>query len=98
MNIEEKKEKLKHMQRFFFTSFWISFILLIFSSFLCIAMHDSQIAFVNKYFPLNDIKDYNYLVILILGIWKVLIIQFTLIPGLAVWCIRKCCKCGCCKE
>lgn len=95
MDIEEKKAKLDAMQKYFGISFLISFLLLLLSSILCMYMHDAQFAFVNKYFPLADAKEYNMLVILILGIWKVLIIQFTLIPAIVIWFIRKCCKCNC---
>lgn len=96
MDMEEKKAKLDAMQKYFAISFWISFFLLLLSSVLCMYMHDFQMAFVMKYFPLADVKEYNMLVILLLGTWKILIIQFTLIPALAIWCIRKCCKCSKC--
>lgn len=96
MDIKEKKEKLDAMQKYFAISFWISFFLLLLSTVLCIYMHNEQLAFVMKYFPLDDVKDYNELVVLLLGFWKILIIQFTLIPALAIWCIRKCCKCNKC--
>lgn len=95
MDMEEKKAKLDAMQKYFAISFWISFFLLLLSTVLCIYMHDAQLMFVNKYFPLADAKEYNMLVILLMGMWKILIIQFTLIPALAIWCIRKCCKCNC---
>lgn len=95
MDIEEKKAKLEFLQKFFFKSFVVSFIFLLLGTFLCIAMHDVQLAFVNKYFPLDNPRDYNYLVILLLGVWKILIFQFTLVPALVIWCMRKCCKCGC---
>lgn len=94
MDIEEKKEKLLFMQRFFAKSFWLSFFFLLLATVLCIVMHDTQVAFVNKYFPLDDIRDFNYLVILLLGMWKILIFQFTLIPALVIWCMRHCCKCN----
>lgn len=94
MNLEEKKEKLEHMQKYFAISFWISFFLLLLSTVLCMVMQDVQMAYVNKYFPIEP-KEYYKLVILLLGLWKILIIQFTLIPALAIWCIRKCCKCKC---
>ena len=58
-------------------------------------MHDSQMAFVSKYFPLDDIKDFNELVLLTLGMWKILIIQFTLVPALVITCMRHCPKCNC---
>lgn len=95
MNNEEKKEKLEAMQRYFFISFLISYFFLLLSTVLCIYMHDMQLAFVTKYFPLDDIRDYNELVILIFGIWKVIIFQFTLIPAIVIWCMRHCCKCSC---
>lgn len=94
MDNDDKKEKLRFLQKFFVKTFWISFVLLLISTGLCIAMHDYQLAFVDKYFKM-DPEDFNYLVVLLLGLWKILIVQFTLIPALAVWCIRKCCKCGC---
>lgn len=95
MNTEEKKAKLEFMQRFFVKSFLVSFILLLLASVMCVFMHDYQVAIVNKFFPLDDIKDLNFLILLVFGIWKVLIIQFTLVPALVVWCMRHCCKCGC---
>lgn len=94
MDLEEKREKLEFLQKFFVKSFWISFFLLLLSTFLCIVMHDYQVAFVNKYF-LVDEEAYGFLVVLLLGMWKLMIVQFTLIPALAIWGIRKCCKCGC---
>lgn len=90
-----KKEKLALAQKFFFKSFIVSFIFLILATVLCVYMHGFQLAFVNKYFPLDDTRDFNYLVILLLGIWKILIFQFTLVPAIVIWFMRKCCKCGC---
>jgi len=94
----EKSEKLELLQHFFVKSFLVSFFFLLFATVMCVFMHDVQVAFVMKYFPLNDIKDYNFLVILILGLWKILIFQLTLIPALVIWCMRKCCKCRCAKD
>lgn len=92
MNVEElKKENLAFLQTFFIKSFIVSFIFLLFASLMCILFQDAQLAIVNKYFPV-DVKDYNYLVLLTFGIWKVIIIQFTLIPALVIWCMRHCCK------
>lgn len=93
MKNEEKTAKLEFMQHFFIKSFIVSFVLLLISTVLCMVMHDFQIAFIDKYFPIEE-EDYNYLIILLLGIWKILIIQFTLIPALAAWMIRKCCCCN----
>ena len=101
MNIEEIEQKqsikfkikLEYMQAFFVKSFWLSFVLLLFATLMCILMHDFQLAFVDKYFKM-DAEDFNYLVVLLLGLWKILIFQFTLIPALVIWGMRKCRKCG----
>lgn len=92
----DKADKLEFMQKYFLNSFWISFIILIVSSLLCILMHDYQLTMVQKYFH-ADAKDLGLALVVVFGVWKVLIVQFTLIPALAVMCIRKCCngKCGC---
>ena len=97
MDLEEKKAKLEAMQKYFTTSFWISFIVLFIASVLCMVFRDSQIAIMEKYFQIGA-KAWGFIVVLTLAMWKILIIQFTLIPALAIWCIRKCCKCNCKKE
>lgn len=94
MNLENKKEKLEFMQAFFAKSFFISFGFLLLATLMCMVMHDFQLAFVQKYFRM-EAEDFNYLVVLILGLWKILIFQFTLVPALVIWCMRKCCNCGC---
>lgn len=91
MNIEEKKEKVAHMHKYFSNSFWLSFILLLIASFVCIAFRNSYLMMIPKYFPQLTAHDWDYLVVLILGIWKILIIQFTLIPALVLWGIKSCC-------
>jgi hypothetical protein len=94
VNNDEKQAKLEFLQHFFFKSFLISFVFLIFATFACIAMNDVQMAFVNKYFSITK-NEYDFIVILLLGAWKLLIFQFTLVPALVIWCMRHCCKCGC---
>lgn len=90
MDIEEKREKLAHMQKYFVKSFWLSFVLLILASVLCIVFYDSQLAMVSKYFHMKT-EDYAEAVVLVFGIWKVLIIQFTLVPALVLTCMKRCC-------
>ena len=89
-----KREKLEFLQMFFVKSFFISFFFLLLATLLCITMHDFQLAFVDKYFKM-EAEEYNYMVVFLLGLWKILIFQFTLVPALVIWCIRKCCKCEC---
>lgn len=92
MNKEEKIEKLEHMQMYFAKSFWISFILLLLTTVLCVVMRYSHLSLVQRYFPM-DVKDFNFLIVLILGLWKLLIVQFTLVPALVFWGMKKCCCC-----
>jgi hypothetical protein len=90
MNKEEKMEKLEHMQMYFVKSFLVSFVFLLLATIMCLVMHDFQVAFVQKYFPMA-LVDINLAIILLLGLWKILIIQFTLIPALVLWGMKKCC-------
>lgn len=93
MDIEEKKQKIAHMHKYFSNSFWLSFILLLISSFLVIAFHNNYLTMTMHYFPQLTAHDWDYLVVLLMGIWKILIIQFTLIPALVLWGLKKyCCK------
>jgi len=97
MNIEEKKEKLEFLQKFFFKSFIVSFILMAIASLLCILMQDTQIAIIEKLFHADE-ETWGMVVLMSLAIWKIVIIQFTLIPALVIWCMRHCCKCKCCEN
>lgn len=94
MNKEEKLEKINHMKSYFFTSFWISFVLLLLSTMLCMVFSEAQAQFVEKFFHLKS-EDYGMLVVSLLGLWKILIIQFTLIPGIALCFVSKYCGCKC---
>lgn len=96
MDIEEKREKIAHLHNFFLKSFWFSFILLLLATWLCIATHSLQVAFINKYFPMN-VSTYNEVLVIIIGIWKIMIVQLTLIPTLVLWSIKKHCLKGNCK-
>lgn len=94
MNNEEKIERVRCGKRFFLIMFFASFVLLMLSSLLCIVFHDSQVQMVEKFFDL-DCETYSLIVVSLLGLWKILIIQFTLLPAIALWIIEKthcCCK------
>jgi len=92
MNKDEKAEKLHGLQIFFVKSFFISYILIIFSSLLCILLNDFQMHIAEKFFQL-DSEDFNFILFLSFALWKILVVQFTLVPALVVWCMRKCCCC-----
>lgn len=84
------EEKMQHMQHYFFKSFIISFVLLLFATLMCIFFFDYQAQMMEKLFQL-DVDDYSVLLVFLMGLWKILIIQFTLIPALVLFCMRKCC-------
>ena len=58
----------------------------------CFFAHDFQVIVVEKYFHASA-ETVNLIVPLILGIWKVFIIQFTLVPAIVIWYIQKSDKC-----
>jgi hypothetical protein len=93
MDIEGKRAKLAFLQNFFFVSFIISFVLMLISNLLCLnpQVHEFQNKIMVDLFKV-DAATVNSLVVLLFGIWKILIIQFTLIPGIAIWLIRLFCK------
>ena len=96
MNKEEKLEKIKHMKSYFFVSFLVSFVFLLFASMMCIVFQNTQIMVVEKFFGL-DAEDYGYILVLLMGFWKIIIIQFTLIPAIVLAIIEKHCHCCKCK-
>ena len=96
MDIEEKKAKIAHMHKYFSDSFWLSYILLLVSSFIMIAYHNNYLAMIMKFFPQLTAHDVDCLLVLLMGMWKILIVQFTLIPALVLWSLKKCC-CKHCK-
>ncbi len=94
MDIEAKKAKLMFLQNFFLVSFLVGYLFLVFSSLLCAStqVHDFQHKIMVDWFGISA-ETANWLVVLLLGLWKILIIQFTLVPGVAIWLIRIFCKC-----
>lgn len=96
MDIEEKREKVAHMHKYFSNSFWLSFVLLLISSFIVMAFRNNYLIMMAHYFPQLTAHDWDYLVVLLMGMWKILIIQFTLIPALVLWGLKKC-GCKACK-
>ena len=94
MDIEVNREKLEFLQSFFVKSFWLNFFLIIFSTIICFAMHNWQVTFLNNFIEI-DSETFTFIILLALTFWKILIIQFTLVPALVIWIIRHCGKCEC---
>ena len=90
MSKEEKLEKIRSLRHYFFVSFWISFILLLVSFGICMLIHDWHVNVVTKLFDITPLA-YNKISVVLFGFWKILIIQFTLIPGIALWIMENKC-------
>lgn len=88
---QEKIDIIDMFQRFFIKSFWISFILLIVASLLCMVFNPWQVMIAERFFNV-DAEDLGKITLFIFGLWKVLIIQFTLVPIFASCCLKKCCS------
>ncbi len=97
MDIEEKKEKIRHMHKYFVKSFWLSVVLIIVFGALTMMFRGFELGFVAKYYQMTPV-DWDRLVFLVYGIWKILIIQFTLIPALVLWDFKRCLEHGCKRE
>jgi len=85
---EQKVKKIKCKKMFFLKAFIISLILLVASAFICIAFHEPIMGMVTKLYGIEP-HYYSLMVGLLLGMWKILIIQFTLVPFLVLLCVQK---------
>ncbi len=91
MSKEEKLEKISSMKKYFFVSFLVSFLFLLVSFGFCMLLHDWYLNIATKLFGITPLV-YNRIMVLLFGVWKILIIQFTLIPTIALWIIEQKCS------
>lgn len=80
-HMQHELYKVKHMKHFFVKSFWVSFLLLVVFGLLAVLTFDFQISLAERFYGL-DSDDYAKIMCTVMGIWKVLIIQFTLVPAI----------------
>lgn len=85
---ENKIKMLKCKKKFFLKSFVISLVLLILSAFACITFHESCAGMAEKMYGIAP-HYYSLMVGMLFGLWKILIIQFTLVPFIALACMQK---------
>lgn len=91
MSKEEKLEKISSMKKYFFISFLVSFLFLLVSFGFCMLLHDWYSNLATKLFGITPLM-YNKILVVLYGIWKILIIQFTLIPAIALWIMEQKCS------
>lgn len=76
-------EKIKHKKHFFIKSFIISLVILILSCLIATWMYPHLQEMAANWYGV-DADDYGKIFMTVFGIWKILIIQFTLIPAIAM--------------
>ncbi len=72
-------KKVQHAKIFFLKSFIISLILFILSCILVLCCYDCFAKMAETIYRLSY-KDFTRIFVILMGFWKILIIQFTLIP------------------
>ena len=82
------KHKAKYMKHFFVKSFLISLVSLILVCICSAFTFDWQAALAERLYGM-DSDDYAQILALTMGIWKILIVQFTLVPAIAAFFITK---------
>lgn len=95
MGIEEKKKKIEFLQKFFLHSFIWNVVLMILATFICVMMRGAQITIIHQLFGADE-QTWSKIVLLSLSIWKILIIQFTLVPAIVLFIMSKCRCCNSC--
>lgn len=86
---EDIMKMIKGKKKFFLKCFWVSAILFILSTLILISGSE---AWANMAYNFYGIEKQNYTLIagLLMGFWKILIIQFTLVPFIALFLAEKC--------
>lgn len=82
------KHKVKCMKQFFVKSFWVSILLVILMGILASLTFDFGSSMAERFYGL-DPEDYAKILCYVMGIWKILIIQFTLVPAIVTCMIAK---------
>ena len=80
-------------KKFFLKYFWVSFALYLFSALFIIFGHEMVSEMVHHVWKL-DAEHYRLVAVLLMGMWKILIIQFALIPFITLFLADKALKAG----
>ena len=88
---EEKDKyltKLRFKKYFFLKNFVISYVLLILAFMISMMTYDSSLAMCQRMFGLNaQFTALTYM--LMFGLWKILNVQFALVPFLSAWMMER---------
>lgn len=86
--MENCSEKLKCKKQFFLYLFLVSFVMYIFSYLIIFVGHDFFVNIASKAFFLHP-RAYDKFVVTAFMLWKLLIIQFTLVPLITLCILEK---------
>ncbi|MFI3300918.1 MAG: hypothetical protein R3Y28_05800 [Candidatus Gastranaerophilales bacterium] len=86
--MEQCLEKLKKKKKFFVLAFLVSAILMIFAHMVYLCCGDNLLNFFSTIFDMN-VKELNFITIASMGLWKILIVQFTLVPAIVLCLMKK---------
>lgn len=86
--MENCSEKLRMKKIFFFKSFIVSAIMLMISALILVIGHDYFAEMTSKMYRLNS-EQYTSVMIYSLAFWKIIIIQFTLVPAIVLHLMQK---------
>lgn len=84
-------EKIKCTKAFFWTSFILSTIFFIISAIIALTAHSALSSMAANQYNLST-AEFERICATSMSLWKMLIIQFTLIPALALTILDKKCK------
>lgn len=86
--MEHHLEKIIHKKHFFIKSFIVSVIILIIACLIALAGYDFLVDMAQKMYGV-DRDDYGKIFLTVMGLWKILIIQFTLVPAIVMAMVEK---------
>lgn len=84
-------EKINLKKKFFIKSFLVSIVLLIIICLIATFGYNFMADIAENLYGI-DFDDYAEVFVLVFGLWKILIIQFTLVPAIALCMLEKCVK------
>lgn len=88
METEKICDFLENLEMFFATCFIISVFIQVCSNLCVVFLGDIPLAYIETYFSATP-EEVGKIMAMTFAIWKLLIVQFTLVPALAAWTIKK---------
>lgn len=81
-------KKIEYKKQFFIKSFIVSIVLMIIVTIISVLGNDFFSGLAERYYNIDQ-DEYSNLVVSACALWKLLIIQFTLVPAIAMCMLEK---------